>query len=260
MKTLLDVVQTILSDANGDEVNSISDTAEAEQCAKVVKSVYEDIVTEYDIQAVKRLFQLDGSSDITKPTHMRIPLDFHSVEWIKYDKRTAVADDPDFVDVCYEFPAEFIERVNRRNASDTNVQSVTDYSGVKLLIGTDSAPAAYTIFDDRNVVFDSYNQGVESTLYKAKTQAYGQMSNTLVLANETLIVLPNELQGLLINEARELYFDIHGGGAPTAVQRRASRSRVRMQRLRRTMRNAKEDYSHTGPNYGRQRKSIRRFK
>ena len=77
--TLLDVVQSILSDANSDEISSIGDTVEAAQCAQVVASVYEDVAAEYDIQAVKRLFKLDGDADPTSPCHMRIPQEFHSV-------------------------------------------------------------------------------------------------------------------------------------------------------------------------------------
>lgn len=250
--TLLDVVQILLSDANGDDANSITDTVEASQCAKVVASVYEDIVVEYDIQAVKQLFRLDGLGDTTKPTHMKIPEQFHSVEWIKYDHRQFVDDPHGYTEITYLYPAEFMNLVNVRREGEDNVYESTDPSGVKINVYTDRHPSFYTLFDGRHVVFDSFNSSVESTLYQTKTQAYGQKSLQLVLADATEIELPQELMTLLVNEARAMYFDVHAGGATQRVERRASRSRVRAQRLRHTMRNNREQFeAHTGPSYGR---------
>lgn len=249
--TLLEIVQEILSDANGDEVSSIADTTEATQCATTIASVYEDIAAEYDIQAVKRLFKLDGLSDIGSPTHMQIPAEYHSIEWIKYDAREALADPQDFRDVQYMYPKDFIDMCNNRSTSDADVALATDPSGVEIRVLTDKTPSYYTLFDDRHVVFDSYNSVVESTLHQNKTQAYGQISNRLVLADATIITLPAELLPLLKNEARHMYFDVHAGGATRAVTQRASRSRVRSQRLRHTMRNNREQFKHTGPDYGR---------
>ena len=251
--TLLDVVQSILSDANGDEVSSLSDTVEATQCAAIVASVYEDIAVEYDIQAVKRLFKLDGDADTTRPCHMRIPDNYHSVEWIKYDTRLNVTDDQQFRDVCYMYPKEFIDMTNQRKLSDDNVEVSLDPSGTKIYVLNDRAPQWYTLFDDRNVVFDAYNASVEATLHQAKTQAYGQASNKLVIADATVITLPAELIPLLTNEARAMFFDVHAGGATQRIERRASRSRVRAQRIRHTMRNNREQFKHTGPDYGRKR-------
>ncbi len=251
--TLLDVVQDILSDANGDEVSSIGDTVAATQCASIVASVYEDIVVEYDIQAVKRLFKLDGDANTLRPCHMRIPAEMHSVEWIKYDTRTAVSDPHAFVDVRYMYPKDFIDMVNSRKPTDPNVTTSADPSGIDINVYNDRHPQFYTMFDDRHVVFDSFNAEVESTLHQAKTQAYGQLSMALVLADRSVIHLPAELIPLLTNEARAMFFDVHAGGATQRIERRASRSRVRVQRIRHVMRNNAEQFKHTGPDYGRRR-------
>ena len=42
--TVLEIVQNILSDLNSEEVNSISDTIEADQVAEIVKTTYLDLV------------------------------------------------------------------------------------------------------------------------------------------------------------------------------------------------------------------------
>lgn len=249
--TLLDVVETILSDANGDEISSISDTVEATQCANVVASVFEDIVAEYDIQAVKRLFKLDGLADTASPTHMTIPAEFHSVEWIKYDRRINLVDPQQFTDVCYMYPKEFLDMTNQRRLDQVHVTTSLDPSGVLIHVLDNVAPSYYTLFDDRHVVFDAYNSTVEATLHQSKTQAYGQATNKLIIDDATVITLPAELMPLLVNEARAMFFDVHAGGATQRIERRASRSRVRVQRLRHTMRNNKEQFKHTGPDYGR---------
>ncbi len=251
--TLLDVVQGILSDANGDEVSSIGDTVEATQCANIVASVYEDVVAEYDIQAIKKLFKLNGEADTTRPCHMQIPADMHSVEWIKYDARTAVDDAPEFRDVCYMYPKEFLDMTNSRRTDAPHVVTSLDQSGVIVNVLDNKTPSYYTLFDDRHVVFDSYDASVEATLHQSKTQAYGQTSSRLVIDDDTVIQLPAELMPLLVNEARAMFFDVHAGGATQRIERRASRSRVRLQRLRHTMRNNKEQFKHTGPDYGRRR-------
>ena len=47
--TLLDVVQTILAEVDGDAVSSISDTVEATQIATLARTVYAELVTELDL-------------------------------------------------------------------------------------------------------------------------------------------------------------------------------------------------------------------
>jgi len=42
--TVLEIVQDILNDIDGDEVNSIDDTLESEQVAQIVKSTYDAII------------------------------------------------------------------------------------------------------------------------------------------------------------------------------------------------------------------------
>jgi len=252
MKTLLDIVDSILSDANGDEVDSITDTVESLQCAKLVVSVYEDIFSEYDLQAGKKLFRLDGSADILLPTHMAIPEGMHSVEWVKYNKADLSATQADYRDVTYISPEEFINLVNRRDDSQTNIQTVTDPSGVSLRIQNDKAPEYFTLFNARTLVFDSFDTGVDSFLQQSKTQAYGQQAATLALQDDAVVDLPLELTTLLVNMSRDIYMDTHAGGSTASMSKRANRSRVRAQRLRHTMRNNREQFAnHTGPDYGR---------
>lgn len=71
--TLLDIVQDILSDLTSDEINSISDTAEAEQVARIVLSTYRGMVSSRNWPNHKQIFSLTPSGNSERPTHMTAP-------------------------------------------------------------------------------------------------------------------------------------------------------------------------------------------
>lgn len=85
-KTLLDVVQGVLSLLDSDEVNSIADTIEGTQIAYLVRECYEDIVEEMDLGHKGELIYLESATDATHPTLMKIPDSVGLVEWINYTK------------------------------------------------------------------------------------------------------------------------------------------------------------------------------
>src|SRR3990167_10644193 len=84
-RTLLEMVQEILSDLNSDEINSIGDTIESEQVALILKAAYEDIIENRDIPSLNTLFQLEGLSNTLKPTHFEYPDNIQLIHWLKYD-------------------------------------------------------------------------------------------------------------------------------------------------------------------------------
>ena len=71
--TLLQIVQSILSDMDSEEVNSISDTTEALQIASVVEDTYYNIVAARDIPEHNTLIFLTSLVDSTRPTHFQYP-------------------------------------------------------------------------------------------------------------------------------------------------------------------------------------------
>lgn len=174
-KTLLAIVQEILSDMNSDNVNSIYDTVEATQVARIVKSVYEVQMASGDWPHLMRLFRLSSSADNTKPTHIYIEDEVAGVEWVKYDVRENFSDPVKYRDILWLDPKGFIDHVMQRDPSKDNVQTVIDYHGTPLLIRNDHSPTYYTSFDDDFIVMDSYNAKVDSTLQAFKTQAFGKV-------------------------------------------------------------------------------------
>ena len=248
--TVLAIVQGILSDADGDLVNSISDTVESVQCADLVAEVFEQIVEGYDLALHNTLQRLTATSSST-PTIMQIPEGFHNIQWVKYDARTtAAATAPAFVDVPYVTPDEFMRRTSQRTLSDSTVEAQTlPDSGHIMLIKNDKQPTYYTQLDGYNdLVFDSYQTSLETNLQNSKSLAYGTLLPTLTLTDAAIPNLPQHLMVLLKREVRAMYFDLYKDGLTAEIDRTRRRAEVRAQRQRRQIKNTDNDHS---PNYGR---------
>lgn len=86
-KTLLDMVQSIMSSMDSDEVNSISDTAESLQVAGFLRDSYYEIISGLNLPNTYTLLQLEASLDPTKPTLMHMPSNIQSITWLKYNKQ-----------------------------------------------------------------------------------------------------------------------------------------------------------------------------
>jgi hypothetical protein len=247
--TLLEIVQDILSDSDGDEVNSISDTVESDQCARVVRDTFRNIVDVHDISYHETITQLEATGTST-PAQMTRPAGLHSIEWIKYDKRVLVGDDVDLQEVTYMDPLSFIEMTASRTASDANVTTMAMTTNYNVLIKTDEAPTYFTFlegYDD--IIFDSYDSALETNLQASKTLVWGVVKPTLALSDGAIADLPENLFTLLRNEARAFYFDVYGGGTTKEVDEKKRHSQVRAQRKRHITK-GKHD-TNTGPHYGR---------
>lgn len=249
VQTLIDLVQDILADADGDNVNSITDTVESDQCARVVRDTYRHIVDTYDLHYITKLVKLDATSSST-PTVMTRPEEVFDIEWVKYDVRTSAGGDPEFQDMGYVDPKTFMDRQSQLNASDSNVSTETlSDSGHVLPIYTDRAPSRFTFLEGKNsFVFDAYDTSLETNLQQSKSLAYVSEKPLLALADATEIDLPEHLITLLRNEARAFYFDIYKEGATPMIDRRRRESNVRAQRQAHLIR---DGYKQTGPSYGR---------
>jgi hypothetical protein len=247
--TLLSIVQDILSDADSDDVNSISDTVEADQCARVVRDCFDQIVDLHDLEHIKTVKQLEATSSST-PNVMDRPEGFHSIEWIKYDIKDSASDPQNFEYIDYMEPDRFLERVQSRSTADSNVTAITLSTGIVVPIITDKAPQVYTVMDTGSdeIVFDSYDSDLETNLQASKSLAYGTQRPTLTLSDTATMVLPRHLETLVKREARALFFDLYKDGTTREVDRTRRRAEVRAQRHRNIIKNTDND---NRPDYGR---------
>jgi hypothetical protein len=245
--TVLKVVQDILSSMDSDEVNSIGDTVESTDVARCVAETFNGIITDYDIESIVTGYQLQGLGDVTKPTHMTVPETTQSIIEIRYDVRKQATDTQVMRPIQYLDPSPFVDIVAQRDATQANILEVTLSDGLKIGVQTDHAPNYWTTFDQETVIFDSYNNNIDTTMHSSRSWALGREGQDLIVNDFTLINLPRELEDLLMTNARELCFDLYKGSTPKKVVERARKSRVRMKILKDRLRRA----SPTGPDYGR---------
>lgn len=246
--TLLSIVQDILAELEGDEVNSISDTVEAMQVATHVRSVFKDIIEEHDLPGHAQLFSLEGLGDTDKPTHMKLPDNVHNIEWLKYDNRIASDADKLYQDVTFMQPYDFVTYVNQRPSTDTtNYQVVQQSANLPLTVGKLDAPRYWTTFDNTYVIFDGYNSNVDSTLHAAKTQAYGFIRPTFMMADDHVPELPQNLMRNLYHQTLAKCFVNMKTVVNPKAERNENRFRIRSQRNKERNRKSKTDL----PNYGR---------
>lgn len=248
--TVLYIVQRILSDADGDIVNGIADTVESQQVADLVKDVFDQLVEQYDLSLHNTLQQLSATGSST-PTIMTRPEGFHDIQWVEYDARlTAAVTAPRYQRITYRTPDDFMRLTALRTLSDSTVEAMTlPDSGHIVQIRNDVQPTYYTMLDGYDdLVFDSYNNTLETNLQTSKSLAFGTLLPTLTLTDTAVPNLPQHLMVLLKREVRAMYFDLYKDGLTAEVDRTRRRAEVRAQRQRRIIRNTDND---NGPNYGR---------
>lgn len=199
--TLLEIVQQILSDMDGDEVNSISDTEESEQVARHVVRTFENLVSNREWLHNRELISLTPFADTDFPTHFTVPVNVTKLELINYDKIKSGETRKQYQKVEWKEPDEFLNILNKRDSSASNVQTVTDSSGSLLFILNDTAPNYYTSFNDSDIVMDSFDSEVDTTLQASKVQAMGFILPSLSLVDDAEPDLPQEALSLLIEES-----------------------------------------------------------
>jgi hypothetical protein len=227
--SLLDMVQTILSSMDSDEVNSINDTTESQQVVKIIRTCYFDIVLRKNLPEHYELFKLDAIGDATKPVWMKKPTDIDKVLWIKYDKRLAGESDPLMAPVRWQEPNQFIQESTQLRATASNVEAM-NYKGNTLYFLNDRAPLYYTSFNDNDIIFDSYDSTVEATLQQSKTLCYGTREVAWTEDDDFIFDLDLREHSLLLQEAKALAFAELKQTEHASAERAARRHQVRLQR------------------------------
>lgn len=188
--TLLDLTQEILSSMDSDEVNSISDTVESMQVARLLRRVYYDIAVDLGLPEEEGLFevaQLDGVADITKPVIMEIPSNVSKISWIKYNNKTDSDTNADYKDVQFMPFEQFLEMQSTwANSDASNVGQMSFTSNgetFEIMYLNDRFPKWFTTIGNDIVVFDAFDSDTEDTLTKARTMAYGIVYPVFTLAD-----------------------------------------------------------------------------
>ena len=245
-QTLIDIVQSILSDLNSDEVNSIGDTVESLQVANIVKNTYFAMMATRNWAHLREAVEFVAAGDLTKPTHMRLPDGTKELEFVNYNKQKQGETRLRYSEMKYIDPDAFLRRSNQLNSDNANVDIVTDFSGVQLLIRNDLAPSYYTTFDDRYVVFDSYDSTEDSTLIADKIQAMAYMTPSWSMTDDHTPDMPAEAFPALYNEALSVAAYRLNQSADQKAEQESVRQDTWLARKNRRINNVIKK-----PNYGR---------
>lgn len=247
-KTLLEIVQEVLSDMVSDEVNDIDDTVESQTVASIVRSVFESMIANRNWPHTKNLVQLESLSDVNKPTYFKMPERLKELVSVSYDVRKNMSDSTQYREIKYKDPESFLRYVSNRDENKDNVVSVTDFSGVKIMIFNDKTPEFWTSFDDEHLVFDAFDSNLDTTLKKSKTACTAYVIPLFVRSNEAIPNLPAEAFPALIAEVKSTaFYDLK----QMANEKEEKRSILQQRWLSR-----KAWRAHGGvvyPNYGRKR-------
>jgi len=224
-KTLLEIVQSILSDMDSEDVNTLSDTLEAQQVAKVVEDTFYNIVATRDIPEHHSLIKLTSLSDSDYPTHFILPENVKAITDVWYDKSDLGT--LEYSEVHWVAPETFLSRTDNRSS---DYVSVADKSaGTSLRIGTTQMPSFYTSFDDEYIVMDSYNSSIDAVLQNSKIRAMG---DTIPVFSQTDAYVPDldaTMFPYLIAESKSVCFSLFKGGPDPKIDQAARRQKSYVQ-------------------------------
>tara|TARA_Y100000015_G_scaffold41115_1_gene46815 strand:- start:1080 stop:1802 length:723 start_codon:yes stop_codon:yes gene_type:complete len=214
--TLLQVVQSILSDMDSENVNTISDTVEAQQVASVVEDTYFNIIAARDIPEHNKLIPLVSLSSTARPTHFTYPSRTKQLMRVDYNIGTSSA--PDYREIVYVEPLVFMDRMDETAKKVTTVDQ-----SVELFVGNDKDPSYYTSFNDNHIIMDAYDASVEATLASNKTRAFCAIYPTFSQTDSFAIDLDQTLMPLLLAEAKSACMSLFKGGSDPKVEQSARR-------------------------------------
>lgn len=209
-QTLLEMTQNVLQRLDSDSVNSISDTVESLQVANIIKNKYYDILARANLPEQQILFQLVASGSVLKPTLMTTPAGTSRIDWVKYFNSDTTPDvTPGYLYVTALPMDQFLDMVNRFNPDEANVGSFTFTEGsysFTFYYKNDRQPSYCTVIENKYVLFDSYDNTLDSTLQASKTLTYGQIVTPFVMTDTFVPDLDDNQFPLLVNEATALAF------------------------------------------------------
>jgi len=248
-RTLLDMTQNILAEMESDQVNSLTDTPEAEAVGKIIETIYYDLIANQTFPEHRELFQFTALADSDKPNYLQYPATVTNIEWFKYDSRDSASDTAiSYKEVVYMDPTAFIGMLNSRDSSTTEVDSISDDSSITLLIKNDANPTYWTSFDDDYIICDSYESTIDSTLQASKTQGWGKIEPTFTQSDAFVPDLDLDLFPMLLAVSKSAAFASQKGQNPPVVSA-AARSHIVKNQNNRHRLNMANTYNQ--PNYGR---------
>jgi hypothetical protein len=236
-RTLLELVQSILSDMDSENVNSISDSDEAQQIASVVRDTFYNITSARAIPEHDRLLALTALTDSTRPTHFKYPDNVKEIRLFEYNGD----------EVTWKDPVDFLNSMPDAT-SDNSIAVLDPISLTTLYVRNDNDPKFYTSFDNEYIICDSYDSSVDTTLQNSKSRCWGTQYPVFSIEDDYTPELDDVLFPYLLAESKSTCFSIFKSGSDPKIEQSARRLKAYVQNdLHRTK------LSPARPLYGRNR-------
>jgi len=234
--SILDIVQDVMNDMDGDMINSIDDTFEGQQVAQIAKTTYFELMSTRNWPHLERLIQLEASTDVGNPTHMRMDERLREMKFLKYNKVRDGETRVRFEDIKYLKPDAFLNKLANRNNDLVQYDLVEDAgTGVPFVIQNDKQPQWYTTFDDEWLIFDSYDINMDSTLQTSKCQAMGIVEPSWLMQDDFIPDLPDSAFSMYLAEVKSVAFSALKQSVNGKAEQQSSRGQRWLSRnLRRT--------------------------
>ena len=226
-KTLLDIVQDILRSVRGQPINSIFDTEEATDIAYAVRESYDNILLNSDSISDRSLFELTSFGP-NKPTMMSLPANASGIDWVRYScKESLDSTRPSYKEMKYLSLPDFLELTNNVGEDLPWFTEVINNSAIEIFYRTDKNPDYYTTLDDNKILFDSFDNTLETNLQNNNTMAFGLISVDFLMEDSFIIPLRKESHQLLLQEAKAQVFIEQQQMENGKAERRARQLKIR---------------------------------
>lgn len=245
------MTRNILAALDEDDVSNIDDTPSAQQVTEVIKEVYYQFIENDNVPELQQLIRLSAAPS-GENALLTIPTNVANIFWIRYNKIKSGATRPDYREVRYVTPDEFVARADARDSTQSNIETMTDptSAAVTLYIQNDKAPEYWTSFDDKYIVFDSYDIAVDTTgIDAAKTKCFVQIVPTWTASNSFTPTLDANKFAYLLAEAKATCFANLKQTENPKIERQVRQQKTKQQND--LYRYSRPNYRLRQPGYGR---------
>lgn len=200
------MVQKILSAMDSDQVNSVNDTVEAGQVLDVIEETFYEMLGRREWKFLEKTRQLESVSDTSKPNVLKVPYYVSKVEEFRYKITDSDDTREKWRTIKKLDPVDFLEKVQARDSSASNILEVENYDSVPMYILNDAAPSYWTTFDDEYIWTDSYDASVDDTLQQSKSAIRCLEEAQFSGGDTTIQSIPAAAFNYLLEEAKSTCF------------------------------------------------------
>ena len=200
--TLLEVVQSVLSSMNSDEVTDIDDTIESTQVALIAKETYFDLTSQSEWpHQFKEDYPLDVL-DPTSPHILGLPTNLHRVKEVYYLETRGSSFNYKLLD--YLTPEAYLENSNRLNPDDVNVVEVLNFNNTPMFVTNNAAPKCWTIIAENSIQFDSFESSRGTFIASEDIKYLGYQAATWTRSNLAVPTISDKMFPTYLAEVKRV--------------------------------------------------------